>query len=472
MSSSKHTGTATAWGKVIPASASSRNAIVRLPHWTGPAVLPEDGKFKPLPGVPSALSALDLVQKEQAVYCTFPDCGRFVTIAQGSKRAAFRHPRGITLGEHDKDPETLDHAESKAILLSWILRTYVVERFDHDTTNLVLTDSNGARVPVRPDAYVELADGARIAIEYQYSAGSGRRIREKTGLYEQAGINVWWIFSGHSPYTLKLRPQFIYRDGRLGYPETELTTTQNEMLEAGIPFVWFDREHQTIATPAGRTSRLITPLQDELWSRKAAADGTRRKGCPLTEEKYWGPLIKGFSKSACLVPSSLSTCGIDTTTGALVTGEMRKWGREDARAEKEVQHLREEARARHRATELHRRERDEKAKRDAQERAARAKEAERNTRREAAEAHRIATDIRAKRATESTMERKTDTGSTVHSLKSASTAAPSQSTLDDTTPLRPNSSKAPSATATHSNPQLRRRKVVRWLLRTLRNALR
>lgn len=472
MSSSKHTGKAIAWGTVIPASASSRNAIVRLPHWTGPAVLPEDGKYKPLPGVPSTLSALELVRDEQAVYCTFPGCGPFVTIAQGSKRAAFRHPQGRTLGEHDDDPETLDHSESKSILLAWILRTYAVDRFDHDTTNLALADSNGARVQVRPDAYVELADGARIAIEYQYSAGSGRRIREKTELYEQSGITVWWIFSGHSPHTLQPRPTFTYPDGSRGYPETNLTTTQLEMLQAGIPFLWFDRVHQTIATPAGRTARLITTRQEELWPRQDAADGTRRKGRPRTTKKYWGPLIKNFSTRACLVPSSLSECDIDTTTGTLITGGMQMWARGEARAALEVEQLRDEARARHRAAVLHRRETDEQAEREAQELTARVREAERLAEREATEARRVAADTSAVRATEATTEKTPEVRATVRSHESTSSSAPPEPMLEESSPPRETASIALSAETTDSDPELRGRKGLRWFVRTLRNAFR
>lgn len=467
MSSSKHTGTTIAWGTVIPASASSRNAIVRLPHWTGPAVLPEDGKFKPLPGVPSTLSALDLVQKEQAVYCTFPGCGPFVTIAQGSKRAAFRHPRGMTLGDHDNEPETLDHSESKSILLAWILRTCAVDRFDHDTSNLVLADSNGVSVQARPDAYIELADGARIAIEYQYSAGSGRQIREKTELYEQAGITVWWIFSGRSPYTLQMRPPVTLSNGRRGFPETDLTTTQLEMLQAGIPFVWFDREHQTIATPAGCTARLITTYQDELWPREDATDGTRQKGRPQTKKKYWGPLIKDFSTRACLIPSTLSECGIDTATGTLITGGTQMCDRGEAQAALEIGQLREEARARRRATEFQRRVLAEQAESEAQELAARAKEAERNAEREATEARRLASDISVVRAEETTTERTPEVAPSALIRESTSTSTPPKSMLDQPSPLREESPIAPPAGSTVPALEPPDRKGLRGIWRAL-----
>lgn len=334
MGTTRHKGTATVWGKTIPAKNSTRYGIVRLPRWTGPTQIPEHGADCRLPDVPSQLTARELVN-EGLVECVFWGCGPYNHVRGGEKRhATFVHGEGKSLSRHSKHPETTDHLQSKAALLAWIRSTYPddVVDFDLDTKNIAVLAEGGVSKGQRPDAWIELASGAEIAIEFQHSAGDFDRVREKTRRYEQQGITVWWVFSGRSPATCVNVKHAKYRH-KYGDLTADLSPSQLTLAGEGTQFLWFDVERRRMATPMVPTKRPFRAFSEEHWSH----------GERVTTRAYWGPPRKGYSKWARMYEHQLAQCSVDLASGQLVTPGTQVWKRESGRADNEIAALRQEA---------------------------------------------------------------------------------------------------------------------------------
>lgn len=337
MGMARHEGAATVWGRTIPAAQSTKYGIVRLPGWTGPTYLSEHGADRSLPGVPSSMTARELV-KAKHVECVFWGCGPYNHVRGGAHRhAAFVHDEGKSFQGHAEHPETADHLHSKAALLEWVRSAYPddVVDVDLDTKNIAIAVEGGTPRMQRPDAWIKLSSGAQIAIEFQHSAGDFDRVREKTSRYEQQGITVWWIFSGRSPATCRNVQPAKFRT-KYGELTADLTPAQIRLVGQATQFFWFDVEHRRLATPMVPTRRWFRPLPEEEWLHK-----TR------TRRAYWGPPLKGYSRWARMYEHDLGQCQVDLATGRLVTPGTQVWERESERAVAEIATLRRAAHQRY-----------------------------------------------------------------------------------------------------------------------------
>lgn len=339
MGMAKHEGATTAWGRTIPAATATRYGIVRLPGWTGPTYLSERGADRRLPGVPSSMTARELV-KARHVECMFWGCGPYNHVRGGAHRhATFVHDEGKSFHGHAEHPETADHLHSKAALLEWVRSAYPddVVDFDLDTKNIAISVEGGTSRAQRPDAWVKLSSGAQIAIEFQHSAGDFDRVQEKTSRYEQQGITVWWVFSGRSPDTCRNVLPAPVRT-KFGDLTADLTPAQISLAGQATPFFWFDVERRRIATPMVPTRRWFRRLSEEVWLQEHEM---------RTITAYWGPPLEGYSRWARMYEHDLAQCQVDLVTGRLVTPGTQVWARDSKRAVTEIATLRRAAHQRY-----------------------------------------------------------------------------------------------------------------------------
>lgn len=334
-----HTGSTVVWGTRIPAKDSNQYGILKLSGRTRPIKLGVDGADDQLPGINDQRTARQLA-KQGFVRCVFPGCGPYQTTVhrKGDHRDGFKHADGAADRHKGSGPETLDHLNSKAAILDWILSECAdqVSYFDDDTENIKAT-VGATQTFIRPDAYVELHSGTKIAVEFQHSSGDPQRILDKTSAYRRLGIKVWWIFSGRNPLTCKNAKAV---QGPSNLYSADLNPAQAHLVKEHILFFWYDHERDQIATPTIISRFFIRPNSEkELWTEKK----------PATQECYWRFPFPRYRRPVLFWPEPLSECKIEVETGDLLTKMVRKQRADATRANGEAEQLRKTAERRYTA---------------------------------------------------------------------------------------------------------------------------
>ncbi|GAA1689906.1 hypothetical protein GCM10009745_38960 [Kribbella yunnanensis] len=245
--------------------------------------LPENGKDYPLRGGDSR-SAADRT-KAGEFECLVQGCGRFSHISGGSKRHCWVHPQGSDGTRPGHDPESLWHLQVKQHFADWVEQQIGRDRVAelHIDDHWIPT----ATGPIRPDVYIELTTGERIAIEIQYSPGAKETVKKKRQAYAAAGVVDWWIYAP-GPDTLQL--------DRNDRRRIRLIASQVTLLREGRAFYWFDLTRNRIATPYSYYSNDYRPRDGEDWT------GLTEKG------KRWPPIRSGWYVN--LAENSLDQCEI------------------------------------------------------------------------------------------------------------------------------------------------------------------
>lgn len=334
-----HTGSTVVWGTRIPAKDSNQYGILKLSGRSRPIKLGQDGADDQLPGINDQRTARQLA-KQGFVHCVFPGCGPYQTTVhrKGNHRDGFKHADGAADRHKGSGPETLDHLNSKAAILDWILRDCAgqVSYFDDDTENIKAT-VGATQTFIRPDAYVELHSGTKIAVEFQHSPGDPQRILDKTSAYRRLGIKAWWIFSGRSPLTCKNAKAVR---GSSNLYRADMNTAQINLVREGIQFFWYDHERNLIATPTIRSRVFIEPkTAKELWEEKS----------PTTQERYWRFPFPRYKRPVLFWPEPLNECNVDVETGDLLTKMVQRHRADAMRAGVEELQLRKIAEGRYTA---------------------------------------------------------------------------------------------------------------------------
>lgn len=334
-----HTESTVVWGTRVPAKDSNQYGILKLNSRTRPIKLGDDGADDQLPGINDQRTARQLA-KQGFVYCVFPGCGPYQTTVhrKGRHRDGFKHADGAADRHRGSAPETLDHLNSKTAILHWMLNECAgqVSYFDDDTENIKAT-VGAAQTFIRPDAYVELHSGAKIAVEFQHSPGDPQRILDKTSAYRRLGIKVWWIFSGRNPLTCK-NAEAVRGSNNLF--RADMNSAQIHLVKDRIQFFWYDYERNLIATPTIHSRIFIGPkTAKELWEEKT----------PTTRERYWRFPFPRYKRPVMFWPETLNECNIEVETGNLLTKMVRKHRADAERAHEEEMQLRKVAEARYTA---------------------------------------------------------------------------------------------------------------------------
>lgn len=309
-----HSGSTVVWGTRIPSKDSNQYGILKLSGRTRPIKLGKDGADDQLPGINDQRTARQLA-KQGLVHCVFPGCGPYQTTVhrKGNHRDGFKHADGAADRHKGSGPETLDHLNSKAAILEWILSECAdqVSYSDDDTENIKAT-IGATQTFIRPDAYAELHSGTKIAVEFQHSPGDPQRILEKTSAYRRLGIKVWWIFSGRNPLTCKNAKTVR---GSNNLYRADMNSAQINLVREGIQFFWYDHERNLIATPTIRSRVFIEPeTTKELWEEES----------PTTRERYWRFPFPRYKRPVLFWPEPLHECNIEVEAGDLLTKMVRK----------------------------------------------------------------------------------------------------------------------------------------------------
>lgn len=336
MAKRAHTGSTTIWGTRIPATDSNQYGILDLGGRRRPVRLGTDAANQPFPGTNDSRTAKELTRLGH-VQCVFPNCGPYKTTAHSvERRDGFRHAPGQSDRHGRAGAETLDHLNSKAAILVWILDTYADYVADHvlDTKNIP-ANVEGRDASIRPDAYVELHSGVKIAVEFQHSAGDPDRVLAKHAAYARLGINTWWIFSGRSPFTCRNAEELNF--ARNWY-RASLNSAQEHLVNRGIPFFWYDNEDSLIATPTISSRVPIRPDSNrESWDSKS----------PKTERRYRRYPFSGFRNPVLFHPEQLADCELDVATGDFITPTVKIHRAAQSHAAREVATLRQLAERRY-----------------------------------------------------------------------------------------------------------------------------
>ncbi|MGQ4561008.1 competence protein CoiA family protein [Dermabacteraceae bacterium P7054] len=334
------------WGRKIPARSSSSYGLVYI---QGKEILvqpPSKGLDSPFPNINSEKSARKLTE-EGKVFCLYPGCGPYKYASGGGpkRRAAFTHPAGKNLTQHVGGDETIDHLESKAAILTWILSKYGNRVIDSDLDKKYIKNPSTSPLiksgSIKPDAWVKFDTGTQIAIEFQHSPGDASRIEEKTILYSEHKIVVWWIFSARSESTcLNIEPVEAKLRGRkyaksIARHAVDTSPTQRRLIAEEIPFFWFDRETQLIGTPAIQIRHPFAPEPGEAWDTQ---------GTQLTRRSYAHKPVATKSDWVQIIINSLESCEIDLETGELITLGTKAIERGKIEAQKEESFMRSLAR--------------------------------------------------------------------------------------------------------------------------------
>lgn len=191
--------------------------------------------------------------------CPFEECPTpdFTTVnrSKSGRRDGFRH----LVGNFNHAPESLFHLQAKVQLARHI-------RARHPEVVVVLEQaSNPSRERVA-DIMITWPDGARVAVEVQYSPLTVDEWRTRHESYAAQGITDIWLF-GH------IGPQMRAEDA-----EVTFTAVQREIASEGTPVLWFNPVALAVATAITEVS-----WATEKWEVLA----TRWRGTiaaePLTE---------------------------------------------------------------------------------------------------------------------------------------------------------------------------------------------
>lgn len=123
--------------------------------------------------------------KKCSCYC--PACGEKLVLRSGSiKICHFAHIKGSDCCS--SEGETTEHLQGKKQLLDWAVKNHI-----HAELEVYLPE-----IHQRPDVLLTRNNGQRIALEFQCSPLSVKRLRERNEGYQSMNIKVWWILG--SPY--------------------------------------------------------------------------------------------------------------------------------------------------------------------------------------------------------------------------------------------------------------------------------
>lgn len=298
------------WGTRIPANEQNIVALdIKRPAGHQLVVLPDGGADLPLPGDVTGMTAKTRAGLGE-LHCAAPHCGRFATTVGGASRHHFRHPTadGARPGH---DPETKEHFAAKHAIAQWIRQSAGPQVVRVEVEEYMT--GPGTEPTAKPDVYVELNTGAKIAVEYQHSRGKPKDLLRKTKFYQEQGTTVWWLY-GPGPRTCNV----LATPDKPGIT-VELTSNQRELARLGISFFWFDATRGRVGTPLAVAQLFIGRRDGELWQddRPRTAGWYARK--PFTSK--W--------RTVKLDDAGLDACEVDVHSGELITPGTRAIARDE-----------------------------------------------------------------------------------------------------------------------------------------------
>lgn len=190
--------------------------------------------------------------------CFMPDCAdrRLKAVHRSTKRDGFSHMPGS--GGHS--PESLFHHQSKALIASWVKRDWPDVRVDVE-----LATETRDRIA---DVMLTWVDGARVAVEIQYSAITVDDWIERHLSYRAQGIVDVWLF-GHTGKHM--------RTSNMG--QVSLAPVHEAVVTAGLPLFWINPITAQIGI-VSRDRRAIT-LPGYGWERQTYDDGWDVRSLPV-----------------------------------------------------------------------------------------------------------------------------------------------------------------------------------------------
>lgn len=229
---------------------------------------------------------------EGQIHCPEPGCGPFSSFASGHHRqgvvevsAYFRHPSHRRCDGGSE--ESIQHLLSKHAIADWFEDTcddvamVSVEEWELET------DAG----PLRPDVFVQLRDGSRIAVEVQRSAGSAKEVHDKELAYRQAGIVCWWVF---------LPGDHTWRLG--GDTSTVVPNpAQEQLVKLKAELLGFDIEAGAFLVPYSRGYE---------WGR--AGDARIKTTRTRVKSPYLGRASKGRPWTLFFAEDRIAACRIDS----------------------------------------------------------------------------------------------------------------------------------------------------------------
>lgn len=169
--------------------------------------------------------------------CFMPDCGdrRLKAVHRSMKRDGFSHMPGA--GGHA--PESLFHQQSKALIATWVSRYWPAVRVDME-----LATETRDRIA---DVMLTWADGARVAVEIQYSAITVADWSERHLSYRAQGIVDVWLFGHTGKHMQQVGPKFPLTAADVA-GQIWLLPVHEAIVRAKLPLLWINPVTAQIAT--------------------------------------------------------------------------------------------------------------------------------------------------------------------------------------------------------------------------------
>jgi len=190
--------------------------------------------------------------------CFMPDCAdrRLKAVHRSTKRDGFSHMPGS--GGHA--PESLFHHQSKALIASWVKQDWPDVRVDVE-----LATETRDRIA---DVMLTWVDGARVAVEIQYSAITVDAWMERHLSYRAQGIVDVWFF-GHTGKHM--------RTSNVG--QVSLAPVHEAVVTAGLPLLWINPITAQIGTVCSDRRAIALPAYG--WERHTYNDGWDVRSLPV-----------------------------------------------------------------------------------------------------------------------------------------------------------------------------------------------
>jgi len=199
--------------------------------------------------------------------CFMPDCAdrRLKAVHRSTKRDGFSHMPGS--GGHA--PESLFHHQSKALIASWVKQDWPDVRVDVE-----LATETRDRIA---DVMLTWVDGARVAVEIQYSAITVDAWMERHLSYRAQGIVDVWFF-GHTGKHM--------RTSNVG--QVSLAPVHEAVVTAGLPLLWINPITAQIGTVCSDRRAIALPAYG--WERQTYDDGWDVRSLPVPTGRGKGDL--------------------------------------------------------------------------------------------------------------------------------------------------------------------------------------
>jgi hypothetical protein len=190
--------------------------------------------------------------------CFMPDCAdrRLKAMHRSTKRDGFSHMPGS--GGHL--PEGLFHQQSKALIASWVRGNWPGVRADVE-----LATETRDRIA---DVMLTWVDGARVAVEIQYSAITVDAWLERHLSYRAQGIVDVWLF-GHTGNHMHTS-----HTGQLS-----LSPVHEAVVAAGLPLLWINPISAEIGMASNDRRAAVPPQYG--WQRQTYDDGWDVRSLPV-----------------------------------------------------------------------------------------------------------------------------------------------------------------------------------------------